>query len=110
MVEQQIEDINSSEIKPKDPTDYKCAPSKKWSNGSCMTVKQLIEVATSYNENFPANKIRMFPEVEMLNPGKYKRYLVKRLQSRLNRVCDTQKCWIKQAFAKTMDKATYTDL
>ena len=74
--------VRSSEIKPLDEKDTKCAPHLQFENGSCMPIDTLIMMAEVYNENFPS-KIKMIPNLNTMNPQKYKRYLVKEFQKRL---------------------------
>lgn len=100
-IDVELESIRSSEIRPKNEKDLKCAPSKKFENGSCIPLYILVEMAKAYNSENPDNLIRLDSTHETINPKKYKRYLVKQFQIKLNKVCDDQKCWVKQKF---MDK------
>lgn len=104
-----IDTPKSSEINPNSPRDYRCAPSKKFNDGSCISLDILIHMAEIYNES-NKNKIILSSKLETLNPKKYKRYLVKEFSQRLDDICDNQRCWIKQDFVKRMDKKIKNDL
>lgn len=69
-----------------------CAPSKKYSEGSCLTLESLIKITQSYNEKFN-DKIPMIYD---------KSFLVKELHNRLKNICNDQICWIKQDFVKNL--------
>ena len=86
-----------------DEKDKVCAPGNSFLNGSCIPVDLLVEMASSYNRN-NSNKIKLKKNLDTLNPKKYKKYLVKQFQKRLNNVCKDQKCWIKQNFVSDMKK------
>ena len=86
-----------------DEKDKVCAPGNSFLNGSCIPVDLLVEMASSYNRN-NSNKIKLKKNLDTLNPKKYKKYLVKKFQKRLNNVCKDQKCWIKQNFVSDMKK------
>lgn len=101
-----IASIRSSEINPKDKKDYRCAPALSFQNGSCMPLDILIDMASAYNNYRPKNSIALSSKVETLNPTRYKRYLVKEFQIRLDDICDSQRCWVKQAFINNMNDDT----
>lgn len=105
-----ISSVKSSEIKPKNKNDYKCAPSQQFSDGSCMSVEILCELAKIYNESESKKPIKLSPKLETLNPKKYKRYLVREFSKRLGDVCDNQKCWVKQNFTKRLNKKIREEL
>lgn len=98
----EISSVNSSEIKPKTDKDKKCAPGLRFEDGACMTLNLLVTMAEAYNNKFPKNKISLCSKLETLNPKKYKRYLVREFSRRLENVCDSHKCWVKQNFVKEM--------
>jgi hypothetical protein len=99
----QIDSVRSTEICPENPEDKKCAPGIDFKDGSCMSLRILIEMAEAYNmEN--NSKIKLHPHFETLNPSKYKRYIVREFKNRLKPVCDNQKCWTKQKWTKNMEK------
>ena len=37
--------------------DKKCAPGNKYENGSCFTIKNLINITISFNKAYPQEKI-----------------------------------------------------
>lgn len=73
--------------------DKKCAPSKKYKDGSCFTIDSLIKMVNSYNKNNPDNIIDIKHD---------RKYLLKQLTSRLENVCRDQLCWIRQDFVKNL--------
>ena len=105
-----IPDVKSSEIKPSNDKDVRCAPSKKFENGSCIPLRLLVEMALAYNLENKNNSIKLNSTIETLNPDKYKRYLVKQFKMRLDKVCDSQKCWIKQKFIKRINNKMKSEL
>lgn len=94
--------LRSSEINPQDKKDYKCAPGKIFEDGSCISLSDLIPMAEAYNNDKvnEGSKIKLDRSVEILNPKKYKRYLIQQFNKRLNKVCDSQRCWLEQDFMK----------
>lgn len=97
-----ISSVNSSEIKPRNEKDKRCAPGFKFEDGACMPLDVLIDMAESYNKHFSNKKIKLSEKLETLNPKKYKKYLVREFSRRLDDVCDSHKCWIKQSFMKEL--------
>jgi hypothetical protein len=69
----------------------------------------LIEMSKAYNKENP-DKIELQSNMEILNPHKYKRYLVSEINSRLNDVCTDQQCWSKQSFITNMEKVAREEL
>jgi len=104
-----ITTISTRDIEPDDKEDAKCAPTAKFSSGSCIDLLVLIAMAEAYNET-NKEKIKMHPKLETLNPTKYKKYLLKEIGNRYENVCDTQFCWTQQDFIKKMDKLTKDEL
>jgi len=107
--EEYLDSVRSSEILM-DEKDQKCAPTTSFKDGSCITTPLLVKMAESYNDMFAKNKIKLYPNVETLNPGKYKRYLLKEFSNRLSDVCDNQRCWLKQDFINKMNGSIKTEL
>lgn len=100
-----ISSVNTSELSVKSE-DKKCAPNQTFQDGSCISLDLMIELAKAYNQDNPKKSIKFHSKLEMLNPNKYKKYLVKEFKTRLNDVCDDQKCWMKQKYVKFLnDKA-----
>lgn len=83
--------------------DMRCAPTKKFENGSCIPLNVLVKMAEAYNKDHPSDTIPLSTKYETLNP-KYKLYLVKQFKTKLKGKCDNQQCWTKQAFMKNLDK------
>jgi hypothetical protein len=78
-----------------------CAPSKKYTNGSCLSLESLIKITEAYNNKIvPKKKESNIPMIYN------KRYLVKELHNRLKDVCNDQLCWIKQDFVKELNDTT----
>jgi hypothetical protein len=72
----------------------KCAPSKKYKNGSCFTHNALKKIATNYNKK-SKNKIDI---------NKNKQELVKELENKLQNKCDNHACWLRLDFVKEIDE------
>jgi len=91
-----LEHPNGDEIKKQetiiDP-DMKCAPSKKYNNGSCFTIDSLKKIAESYNQR-NNNKI---------DPNLPKDKLVEELETKLSNKCSDQTCWLRLDFVKQLD-------
>jgi len=101
--------IRSSEIKPIDKNDMKCAPTKKFENGSCIPLNVLVDMANAYNKDNPNNKIELSTTYETVTPDKYKRYLVQQFKKKLTK-CTNQQCWTSQSFMKHLSEKTKNDL
>lgn len=96
-----VNNINTSDVGPKDEQDKKCAPGIKFEAGSCIKLHILIEMANAYNIKYPESKIKLHPNLETLNPHKYKKYLLSQFNKQL-KSCESQKCWIEQDFINKM--------
>ena len=89
----------------------RCAPTKTFSDGSCIPLRLLVEMAKCYNnETTNINKIKLNSNRETLSPQKYKKYLVGEFEKRLGTICDDQKCWVKQDFMKQMNSSIREEL
>jgi hypothetical protein len=75
--------------------DQKCAPSKKYTDGSCFTLDSLINIAKSYNKSIKQSRTGRLIKIK-----NDKRHLVIELTDRLQNVCKDQLCWLKQKFVK----------
>ena len=73
--------------------DMKCAPSKKYLDGSCFSHETLKKIANNYN-NKNNDKIN-------LNLSKLE--LVKELDNRLNNKCSDQICWLRLDIVKELN-------
>jgi hypothetical protein len=106
-----ISSVRTSEVEPKNNNDKKCAPGLQYEAGSCIKLHILIEMAKAYNDGASANDtIRLHPNMEVLNPKKYKKYLLKKFNERMGDKCTTQKCWTDQGFIKQMKKYAKEEL
>jgi hypothetical protein len=72
----------------------KCAPGKKYEDGSCFTLEALKEIADNYNKK---NKDKIDTDLD-------KTGLVKELNKRLSNKCDEQTCWLRLDIAKSIDE------
>lgn len=96
-------------------TSNMCAPSKRFSDGSCISLETLIKMAEAYNVYSKKNRLNdeiklIKGNYEKIKPDKYKKYLLKEFSNRFNGVCDNQICWTKHAFIKYMDEENAEDL
>lgn len=101
---------DTSVFSSKNPLDKKCAPSKKYTLGSCIPLNSLIKMAEAYNIKYPDNSIILSNTLYTLNPTKYKKSLLKQFHSRFKNICDDQKCWINQSYVNLIDKSIKYDL
>lgn len=102
----EIETPKSSEIHYKNDQDKRCAPGRQFEQGSCLTLNGLLKMAESYNrqnEKYEDKKIDLFDGFEMVNPVKYKRYLLKQFRNTFKN-CKNQRCWMSQGFTKYMEE------
>ena len=74
--------------------NQKCAPSKKFINGSCFSLSDLKLIAESYNNRKSKNKIKISND---------KKEMVYQLENKMKNVCDDQTCWLRQDFVKKLD-------
>ncbi len=102
--------INTSDVCPKNDKDKKCAPGVSFDAGSCIKLNILIEMAKAYNNGAGDSKIKLHQNLEVLNPRKYKKYLVSEFNKRLGDKCETQKCWSEQSFIESMKKVARDEL
>jgi hypothetical protein len=104
----QIENIRTSEVIDNE-MDKKCAPGTTFKNGSCISLNILIEMANAYNAQSGGNPIKLYPSYEMLNPAKYKKYLLKEFKKRQTK-CSSQQCWIEQGFVDRLNEKVQEEL
>lgn len=82
-----------------------CAPKMKYEAGSCAKLSVLNEMAKAYNKSsIKKDHIRLSSNLEIINPQKYKKYLIYELNNRIGDKCSTQKCWAKQEFINLMEE------
>lgn len=109
-----IQSISTDDVCPKSKHDERCAPNNKFEFGSCIKVELLLEMAKAYNKAFPDDIIDMGGQkggnMEILNPRKYKKYLLSEFSKKLGEKCSTQKCWSQQAFIKNMNEKYQEEL
>jgi len=65
--------------------DEKCAPSKTFKDGSCLSLKSLKEIGENYNKK-NQDKIKISDN---------KNDLVEQLEKKLAKTCDNQTCWLR---------------
>lgn len=58
-------------------------------------------MANQYNKEFN-NKIKLYDDMFILNPKKYKLYLLYEFSDRFKKVCKNQRCWLEQNFMKKL--------
>lgn len=73
--------------------DKKCAPGKKYTNGSCFTAESLRKIVQNYNKR-NENKI---------DPNLPKEKIVDELEKKLSDKCSDQTCWLRLDFVKELD-------
>jgi len=83
--------------------DMKCAPSKKYGEGSCFTLDSLLLIANAYNQ-----KCKRFKSLKPIVIQNDKRYLVKEITKVLSPVCSDQLCWLDQDFIKVLKNPEIT--
>lgn len=73
----------------------KCAPGKKYSNGSCFTIDSLIKIAKHYNKKH-TDKIDIIQD---------KKYLLKELTNRMKNKynCNDEVCWVDTKLVKSIN-------
>lgn len=105
-----VDSVRSSEIKTIDNKDMKCAPSANFNSYSCIRLKLLVEMTKAFNMDNPHDVIKLYPNLELMNPTKYKRYLLKQIKDRLSSKCNSQKCWTEQDFINNMKENVKEEL
>jgi hypothetical protein len=73
--------------------DKKCAPSKKYLNGSCFTLNNLKIIAQKYNEK----------NDDKININASKEELVKELEIKFSNDCSDQICWLRLDLIKNLN-------
>jgi hypothetical protein len=75
----------------------KCAPSKKFTDGSCYTIESLIKITNAYNnhvDNDPTKIIKI---------NNSKKYLIHELTKRIVECDNDQLCWLNIKWIKKLD-------
>jgi hypothetical protein len=91
MIKTKLEYPKENDVKL-DP-DMKCAPSKRYSNGSCFSVETLKSIAENYNKK----------NSHKINIDQSKEELVKELETKLSDKCDEQTCWLRLDIVKELN-------
>jgi hypothetical protein len=73
--------------------DKRCAPSKKYENGSCFSIDSLKKIANKYNEN-NSEKIKITDD---------KKTLVNNITNAFKNSCDNQICWLRVDIVKSIN-------
>jgi hypothetical protein len=72
----------------------KCAPSKKFEDGSCFSLESLKLIANKYNEKNEKTKI---------NISDNKKELVNKLKTIFSDYCNSQVCWLRTDLVKSLN-------
>jgi Ulp1 protease family, C-terminal catalytic domain len=108
-VDQVIMNMSDSKIVK---ANLQCAPGREYEAGSCISLVVLEEMARAYNTvaKQEADKIRLSSNLSLINPQKYKLYLVNEVGNRIGSKCKSQKCWTAQDFVFQMNHAAKLEL
>ena len=103
--------IRTSEIHVTEQ-DTRCSPDINFDSLSCIRLRILIELANAFNKEVrdKTTIIKLNNNLEVLNPTKYKKYLLNEFQKRLKNKCTTQRCWTEQSFIKRMNEQAKQEL
>ena len=74
--------------------DEKCAPTKKYEDGSCILLKDIIDMANKWNNKNKNNKIIISDD---------KMAMIKQFEKFLSNKCSDQACWIRLDFVKQIE-------
>jgi hypothetical protein len=83
--------------------DEKCAPSKSFKDGSCLTLKSLKSIIESYNKN-----IKDIEKKIVISNNKSK--MVKQLEERLSDKCNNQTCWLRLDIIQQLEDKIKKDI
>jgi hypothetical protein len=83
--------------------DEKCAPSKSFKDGSCLTLKSLKLIIESYNKN-----IKDIEKKIVISNNKSK--MVKQLEERLSDKCNNQTCWLRLDIIQQLEDKIKKDI
>ena len=81
-------------MKSKLEPEIKCAPSKKYKDGSCFTLESLKIIAENYNKKNKKNKIDINQD---------KANIVEQLEKKLSDKCSEQTCWLRLDIVKELE-------
>ena len=79
--------------------DEKCAPSKTYKDGSCLSLKSLKVIAENYNKK----------NNDKINISDNKNELVEILEKKLANKCDNQTCWLRLDIIKEIENEKIKD-
>ena len=85
---------NANDIFKIDEEDKKCAPSKKYYEGTCFTVESLTKIANAYNKYVKNN-----PE-KIINITPIRKELLKQINDRIPTCNGDQICWLDVEWIK----------
>ena len=88
--------------------EEKCAPSRKYSEGTCFTIDELKSIANSYNKYIKKGKLNSKVKSKYIKITDNKKDLLIQLTDRLENVCNDQICWLKQNFIKDLNNKEIT--
>lgn len=77
----------------------RCAPTKKFSNGTCFTIDSLIKIANKYNKTFN-DKINLTTDL-ITDKKALLRELAIKMKGRYN--CDNDVCWLTSKVVRSID-------
>jgi hypothetical protein len=83
--------------------DEKCAPSKIYKDGSCLTLKSLKLIIESYNKN-----VKDIEKKIVISNNKSK--MVKQLEERLSDKCNNQTCWLRLDIIQQLEDEIKEDI
>ena len=78
--------------------DKKCAPNKKYIDGSCFTIDSLKIIAEEYNK---INNVKTIEDYIDINNDKAD--MVKQITKALSKSCSNQICWLRTDIIKNID-------
>lgn len=73
--------------------DAKCAPTKKFVDGSCFTLESLKLIANEYNRTHNKN---------LININENKENLVSQITNAFSKSCSSQTCWLRTEIVKNI--------
>jgi hypothetical protein len=74
----------------------RCAPSKKFKDGSCFTREALQKIANAYNQ-------KLVDKRQQINVSSSKEQLVRQIGDILKNKCNDQVCWLRDNIIKSLD-------
>lgn len=90
--------------------DKRCAPSKTYKDGSCISTAHLEKIIAAYNKTQLPENIIDISDLPKHHTSHYRTLLVQILENKLSSICSDQICWTKQSFMKFLDAETKNEL